>query len=626
VATLRRRLATVFLTSLLWALAGCSSAPEPAAPTAEPTAPAATASRDKSAWFGDLHIHTRWSFDAYSMKVRVGPEDAYRFARGEAIDHVSGKKIQLLGPPLDFMGLTEHGTYMGVSAALDDPEHPLRAIPFVQKLTDPDPAISGAALTEFMGSLGSSAAIPELVSDAVVKPTWQAIVELADRHDAPGRFTAFPAYEYTSMPDGQNLHRNVIFRGSDVPDRPFTSLDSNDPERLWAWMDEVRQRGDDVLAIPHNANGSNGLMYQTVTTSGDPIDALYAEVRLRNEPISEVMQIKGQSETHPVLSLDDEWADFEVADMILGRPADFSEPRGSYVRQALKDGLLLEAMQGFNPYRIGMIGSSDGHNASSPVEEANYTGKLGVLDGTPEARLHSVALPASGDFEGVDNMPLRWGAAGLAGVWAESNTREALFDAMRARETFATSGPRIRVRLFGGFGFEPGDLEGDIAEPGYARGVPMGGELEAGLDAGAPTFLVRALKDPNEAPLERLQIIKGWIEDGEAREAVFDVACADGADPNSGTHRCSLASRLPDLTDCSIEPGDGRAQLSAHWRDPGYRPGQRAFYYARVLQIPTCRWSTYDALRLGVPRPEPVPASIQERAVTSPIWLEPKAS
>jgi hypothetical protein len=336
------------------------------------------------------------------------------------------------------------------------------------------------------------------------------------------------------------------------------------------------------------------------------------------------MQIKGQSETHPVLSVDDEWADFEVADRVLGRPTLYSEPVGSYARQAFEAGLELEETLGFNPYRFGMIGSSDGHNASSPTEEANYTGKLGVLDGTPEARLGGVALPSSGDFEGVANLPLRWGAAGLAGVWADSNTRESLFDAMRAKETFATSGPRIRVRMFAGWAFEPADLDGDIAERGYAGGVPMGGELRA--DSGAPTFLVRALRDPLEAPLERLQIIKGWIENGEAHEKVFDIACADGRAPNPSTHRCSLASRLPNLNDCTIEPADGRDQLSAWWRDPESRLAQRAFYYVRVLQIPTCRWSTYDALRLGVPRPTEVPASIQERAITSPVWVAPKSS
>ncbi len=389
-------------------------------------------------------------------------------------------------------------------------------------------------------------------------------------------------------------------------------------------MEQVRAQGDDLIAIPHNANGSNGLMYARVDTAGNPIDAEYAGVRLRNEPISEVMQIKGQSETHPVLSVDDEWADFELFDRILGRPADPSRPAGSYARDALKTGLEFEQAGGFNPYRFGMIGASDGHNASSPTEEANYTGKLGVLDGTPEARLFDTANPISAaDFEAPGNIGRMWGAAGLAGVWAESNTRASLFDALRARETFATSGPRIRVRTFAGWDLAPEDLDGDFAARGYAGGVPMGGELEAAADASAPGMLVRALKDPLEAPLERLQIVKGWVEDGQARERVFDIACADGAAPDTATHRCAASSPPPNLDDCSIDEANGRAQLSAFWRDPEFDASQRAFYYARVLQIPTCRWSTWDALRLGVPRPTDVPAAIQERAITSPVWVAP---
>jgi len=618
--------------ALLVALLACSSGqapPKPATPPAlpPPTAGGPTSGAGKTAWFGDLHIHSRWSFDAYSMKVRVGPEDAYRYARGQAIDHVSGEKIQLAGPPLDFMALTEHGAYMGVSASLDDPNHPMRQIQFIQDLTSDDPAVSDAKMTEFMTSLSTGEAIPELVTDEVVMPTWRRIVELADRHNTPDEFTTFAAYEYTTMPDGQNLHRNVIFRGSDVPARPFSSLDSQNPEDLWRWMDRVRAAGSDVISIPHNGNGSNGLMYQRVDSAGQPIDAAYAAVRLRNEPISEVLQIKGQSETHPILSEDDEWANFEVFDRILGRPSLPSRPAGSYVRDALKTGIEFEANQGFNPYRIGMIGASDGHNASSPTEEANYTGKLGVLDGTPEARLqpgrrHSSAV----DLEAPNDIVLYWSAAGLAGVWAESNTRESLFDAMRRRETFATSGPRIRVRSFAGWDFTPTDLEGNIAEAGAARGVPMGGELRSGPDTPAPTFLVRALKDPIEAPLERLQIIKGWISHGVAHERVFDIACADGSAPDPLRHRCQLAESPPNPEDCSIDPTRGRAQLSAFWRDPDFRPSQHAFYYVRVLQTPTCRWSTYDALRNGLPRPDTVPAAIQERAITSPIWVRPEAT
>ena len=582
----------------------------------------------KEAYFGDLHIHSRWSFDAYSTQVPVGPDQAYRYARGEAIDHVSGRQIQMQGPPLDFMALTEHGTYMGVSATIDDPESPVHQVQLIRDLSSPDPAVSGAAFSSFMQSLSTGVALPELVTDEVIEPTWRNIVELADRNYRPGEFTSFVAYEYTSMPDGQNLHRNVIFRGSDVPSRPFSAADSPNPEDLWAWMEETRQAGDDVLSIPHNANGGNGLMYRDVNTAGEPLDAAYAELRLRNEPVSEVYQIKGQSETHPILSTDDEWADFEVFDRILGQPDAHSQPAGSYVRDALKTGLRLEAAQGFNPYRIGMVAASDGHNASSPTEEANYTGKLGFLDGTPEARLGAggsalAQLEIASDFEPTENMALMWGAAGLAGVWAESNTREALFDAMRARETFATSGPRIRLRFFGGWDFAPDDLGAEMVERGYAAGVPMGGVLDAARGE-APRFLIGAVQDPLEAPLERVQIVKGWVEDGEAREKVFDVACGDGAGPDSDTHRCAIQVSGPNLEDCSIDARQGASQLSAVWSDPEYDTGQRAFYYLRALQIPTCRWSTWDALRLGVPRPENAHATIQERAVTSPIWLNPE--
>ena len=606
----------------LWSCSGAEDVRHAVeSPLRSPAEVEAAHSDPKQAYFGDLHIHSRWSFDAYASQVRVGPEQAYRYARGEAIDHVSGAKIQMQGPPLDFMALTEHGTYMGVSASLGDPDHPVSKIPLVQDLQSPDPDVSGPALGSFLAALSTGVAIRELVGDDVVMPTWQRIAELANRNDAPGEFTSFVAYEYTSMPDGQNLHRNVIFRGERVPARPFTSVDSQNPEDLWAWMEQVRGVGDDVLAIPHNQNGSNGLMYETTDASGKPIDRLYAEVRLRNEPVSEVMQIKGQSETHPMLSPEDEWADFEIFDRILGRPQDFSQPSGSYARQALSRGLAIEQRVGANPYQFGMIGSSDGHNASSPVEEDNYTGKLGVLDGTPEARLTGSAQFAAMDsLDAPINMPLRWGAAGLAGVWARENTRAAIFDALRARETFATSGPRIRVRLYAGWDFEAADLGADLAEVGTARGVPMGGEL-AGAGGAVPRLLARALKDPREAPLERLQVVKGWLDGaGETHEAVFDIACAGAAVPDPGTRRCPKRSQPPDASDCSYDASRGDAQLSGFWQDPSFDPAEHAYYYVRVLQVPTCRWSSWDALRLGVPRPEDAPAWIQERAVSSPVW------
>jgi hypothetical protein len=420
------------------------------------------------------------------------------------------------------------------------------------------------------------------------------------------------------MPQGQNLHRNVVFRGSEVPAEPFSAFDSQNPEDLWDYMDAARASGSDVIAIPHNQNGSNGLMYATTDTAGRSIDDAYAEQRLRNEPVAEVMQIKGQSETHPELSPDDEWADFEILPTILGRPEDRSEPVGSYARHALKTGLEIEAAGGVNPYRFGMLGSSDGHNSSSPVEEDNYTGKLGVLDGTASNRL---GLSGT-SFTGAAGSSSPFSAAGLAGVWAAANTREDIFDAMRARETFATSGPRIRVQVFAGFDLSVDDLGNDMAKRGYARGVPMGGELE-GARGRAPTLLVRAVRDPREAPLERLQVVKGWIEGGAAREKVFDVACADGSFPDPDSQRCADEAPPPDLSDCSYAEADGAPQLSAAWMDPEFDASERSFYYVRVLQIPTCRWSSWDALRLVVPLREDATPWLQERAVTSPIWFRP---
>ena len=602
---------------------------ETARATSEPARPeSARLPRDplKNAYFGDLHIHSSWSLDAFAFGVRVGPEDAYRYARGEAIEHVSGERIQMQGPPLDFIALTEHANYMGIPSSAQDPDSPIRMLPLMQGLSSSEETTRVEAMGRLFAGISSDTFIPEISPDAVIESTWSELVALADRHDAPGEFTAFVGYEYTSMPDGQNLHRNVIFRGSDVPERPFSSFDSQNPEDLWSWMEASRKAGSDVLAIPHNANGSNGLMYEKTDRAGRPIEGAYAEVRMRNEPVSEIIQIKGQSETLPVLSPNDEWAAFQVLETVLGRPADKSEPQGSYARRALMDGLEMQVESGFNPYRFGMIGSSDGHNAASPVEEDNYTGKIGVVDGTPEARI----LPGAGlgDLElGDRSSGSPFSAAGLAGIWAEANTRADLFDALRAREVFATSGPRIRVRFFGGIALSEEDLEIGIAARGYSQGVPMGGVLDGSGAVGEsrrpPTFLAEALQDAREAPLERMQIVKAWVEGGTARERVYEIACADGRPPDPSSHRCALSSVAPDLRTCDYDASKGRSQLSASFTDPDFDATQAAFYYVRVLQVPTCRWSTWDAIRLGVAPPPGAPAWLQERAITSPIWYTP---
>ncbi len=606
---------------------GTSAAGGPAATDPSASAGAAQIERDplKQVYYGDLHVHTSWSLDAFAFGVRVGPEDAYRFARGGEIDHISGQKVKLAGPPLDFIAVTEHANYLGVATEAMSPSGSDHEIPLIRDLASPDPKQNAAAMGRIFAALSADTPMRELIQSKWVESTWRQLVELAEKQTVPGEFTAFVGYEYTSMPAGQNLHRNVIFRSADVPARPFSNLDSDNPEDLWAWMEKVRAEGSDLLAIPHNANGSNGLMYERVDRAGRPIDARYAEIRLRNEPVSEIVQIKGQSEAHPLLSPNDEWAGFELLEGILGRPADKSQPQGSYARRALMDGLELEAAGIPNPYRFGMIGSSDGHNATSPTEESNFTGKLGSLDGTPEARLQQGNGDGSGLTIGNRNTGSPFSSGGLAGVWAHANTRDDLFDSLRAREVFATSGPRIAVRFFGGFDLTRADLASGIAAAGYERGVPMGGVLEAKVGERRPaTFLVEAIQDPREAPLERLQLVKAWVDaDGKAREKVYDIACAGGVRPDPKTHRCAIESTPPDLSTCQVAVEKGQSQLAAAIEAPDYQDGERSFYYARVLQVPTCRWSSWDAIRLGVARPPGAVAWLQERAVTSPIWVEP---
>jgi hypothetical protein len=585
---------------------------------------------ERNAYFGDLHVHTRYSFDAYIFNVRTDPNDAYRYAKGEPLQHAFGYPIRLRGAPLDFMAVTDHATYMGVLHAMGDANHPLAKTDLAKQLISSDPAIFLPAFRQVAQSIITGEADPRLEHTDVKRDTWQKEIEAAERHNEPGVFTTFIGYEYTSMPP-YNLHRNVIFRGTQAPDMPFAATDSLNPEDLWRWMDELRDKGMESLAIPHNSNWSNGLMFQRTTFAGDPLDAAYAEVRMRNEPIVEMTQVKGTSDTHPLLSPNDEWADFEI---FADEPEIFStfdaenhaiSLEGSYVRDALKTGLQFEANENFNPYRFGLIGASDTHNAGAPYEEQSYYSKTGINDGLP-VRRGSVLPEGVASWEAFDDLPADkkppgyladWSASGLAGVWAEQNTRESLYDAMRRKEVFATSGTRIRVRFFAG----PGLTATSDSATLYARGVPMGGDLNR--SGKSPTFIAHALRDPQSAWLQRLQIVKGWIEDGNTKEAVFDIACSDGASPDRKTHRCPDNGATVDLNTCNFSFEKGDVELRAAWQDPTFDPDERAFYYVRVLENPTCRWTTWDALRAGIePRPGIAP-TIQERAWSSPIWYVP---
>ncbi len=570
------------------------------------------AAQSKAALFGDLHVHTRYSFDAFLFGTLTTPDHAYRFAKGEAVEHAGGFDIQL-DRPLDFFAITDHAFYLGMFSAWADPAHPDAERPEVKACTEARTnAERGAAFR------GCFAALADIGRREDSLTAWKAIQEAAERHNAPGEFTTFIAYEYTSSRDG-NLHRNVFYRGSEVPELPFSRLDSLNPEDLWAWMDKHREeQGIDAIAVPHNANGSNGNMFQLTKFAGEPLTAAYAEQRMRNEPLVEITQVKGTSDTHPFLSPNDEWADFEIFPYQIAS-WNKSRPQGSYVREAWMNGLALEATEGLNPYRFGIVGASDTHNVGERFDEDKYLSKVGVLaDEAPERGSVPVA-EASGFTETYQRF---FSASGLAGAWAAENTRDAVFEAFRRKETFATSGPRMKVRFAASYDF--GDLTVDAADllAHAEAGVVQGGDLAAEAE-GAPVFLAWAMADPVGTRLQRLQIIKGWERDGRAEERVYDVACSDGLEVDAATGRCPDNGAEVDLEDCSITEGVGAADLRALWQDPDFDPQQRAFYYVRALENPTCRWSTWDAIRAGTAPRLDLQRTIQERAWTSPIWIRP---
>ena len=596
---------------------------------------AAVAAGERQALFGDLHVHTRYSFDAYIFNVRATPEDAYRFARGEPIEHPLGYPIRLRGGPLDFYAVTDHATYLGVLEAFGNPDHPLSKTPLADELNSADVSASRQAFRNVANTLVTGEEVPGTIHPEVRRQAWRRIVDAAEANNVPGRFTTFVAYEYTSNPP-YNLHRNVIFRGAEVPELPFAATDSLNPEDLWRWLDEQRIRGAEALAIPHNANWSNGTMFADATFEGDPLDAAYAQLRMRNEPIVEITQVKGTSETHPLLSPNDEWANFEIfadtpgdAYSLAGLLPESISVRGSYARDALLRGLVMQERAGFNPYRFGFIGSSDTHNGGAGYEEASYVSKVGIQDGSPERR--GSTPPEGMSWNEYEELPADekpppyyadWSASGLTGVWAAANTRDAIYAALRRKDTFGTSGPRIRVRAWAGHGLDSLDLSGrGAAGRLYAEAVSMGGELAA--SEGPVEIYAQASRDPRSAWLQRLQVVKGWVEDGAAGEKVFDAACSDGLTVDAGTHRCPDNGASVDLETCAVDFERGAAELATHWIDPEFDASRRAFYYVRVLENPTCRWSTWDALRAGVEPMRGKEPVLQERAWTSPIWYVP---
>ena len=526
-------------------------------------APPVTSNPERDAFFGDLHVHTRFSFDAFLMGTRRTPDDAYRFAKGDAIEHASGFSMQLK-KPLDFQGVTDHDLYLGMMPNLANPDsefadHPIAE--FVRNATNvPGSAAAFQAVLRHLTSTRASDVEDELRNRPIALDAWQQIIASAERHNEPGKFTTFIAYEYTKSADEfQNLHRNVVFRGSNVPAEPFPAYDSQ-PEDLWNWLDEQRAKGIEGLAIPHNSNGSDGWMFAKRKWDGSAFDADYGAQRMRNEPLVENTQVKGTSDTHPLLSPNDEWANFEIMPLRIASTLP-SRPQGSYVREAYLNGLVMQEDAGFNPYKFGVIGSSDTHNAAGSFDEDNYWSKTGVLDIEPQLR-GSVPLDEPGpNGEKYANGPSRyWGGSGLAGVWAEANTRDAIYAAFRRKETFSTSGPHIKLRFFGGYAFDTATVdETQEIKNLYATGVPMGSDLNPAPgnspeDATnqTPQFYAWALRDNDSGALQRLQIIKGWVENGKTQEKVFDIACSDGLAVDPATHRCPDNGATVNLADCCL--------------------------------------------------------------------------
>lgn len=536
-----RYLAQASVAALLLA-AACKAPQEtvsaPEAPAAQPetvaeTAPPATPDpASRVALFGDLHVHTGQSFDAFISNVRATPEDAYRYARGEKISTDGGYDVQL-DSPLDFLAVTDHGEYMGIMPVMATPGTPLSQTDIAKTIFGPDAENPAVSFQKIGFTIVSGEEIKEIYDRDVIDSAWHKAIEAAEKFNEPGKFTTFAGYEFTAMtpveeseiPAAANLHRNVIFRGQ-APDRLFSTLDSTNPEDLWAWMDEQRTEGRDVMSIPHNSNASNGEMFASETYEGGELTADYAATRMRNEPVMEITQIKGTSEAHPSLSPNDEWANFELYETFIGSAAKSSPHIGDYARTALARGLGLEDAKGFNPFKFGFIGSSDTHIAAGPYMEKHFTGKFPQDGSSAEAR-HSI--PPGGEktwdeaesAAGVDTpkgilkpsmrrllAASHYSASGLAGVWADENTREAIFDAIRRKETFGTSGPRMRARMFASFDFDPSMLEDpDLIAKAYATGVPQGSDISGG-DGKAPEILAWAMRDPNSYPLQRLQVIK----------------------------------------------------------------------------------------------------------------------
>jgi hypothetical protein len=583
--------------------------------------------------WGDTHLHTNLSLDARAFGVTLGPEEAYRFARGEEVTASHGERVKL-ARPLDWLVVTDHSDAMGTMDEIVKGNPTLMRDPKVKDWHDRiaqggDTALGATmeVIETFAGITGEK--IPEILMDRdFVGSVWGRYLQTADQYNEPGRFTTIIGYEWTSTEGGNNLHRNVLYRdGADQARQmlPYTTAESFNPEDLWKWMQAYEDKsGGRVLALAHNGNVSNGLMFPEINPeTGEPLTEAYAETRIRWEPIYEVTQIKGDGESHPYLSPNDEFAGYDAPwdKANLGPvPKKPEMLQYEYARAALKTGLRLEQNLGVNPYKFGMVGSTDSHTGLATAEEENFFGKHSGKEPKPER-----ASALVGNFGDIKWYGWEQVSSGYAAVWATQNTREAIFDAMKRKEVYATTGPRITVWFFGGWDFEAADAQArSPGITGYEKGVSMGGDLRAAPAGEAPSFLVAALKDSYRGNLDRIQIVKGWLNaDGTTQEKIYDVVWSGDRQPGADGKLPPVGNTV-DVANATWTNTIGASELIAVWTDPDFDPAQRAFYYARVIEIPTPRWTAYDAKRFGVTMDSNVPMITQERAYTSPIWYSPR--
>jgi len=606
-------------------------------PEGKPYSPYADRSFPEKPLWGDSHLHTALSMDAGGFGNRLGLEDAYRFALGEQVTASSGQPVRL-SRPLDWLAITDHSDGMGMIGDI------LAASPLVTNYEQGARWSKGMraggqeavdSALDLIGTFSQGKIDPEMFANYSpgsrrYATVWDDVINAAEKFNDPGRFTAFIGFEWTSLVAGGNMHRNVIFR--DGPDRarqvvPFTTqapVGSTDPLDLYKYLEAYEEKTNGAtMAFAHNGNLSNGIMFpMDAQYTGRKIDKFYVEQRAKWERMYEMTQIKGDGETHPFLSPDDEFADYgtwDVGNLDLSTAKTDDMLAGEYAREALKNGMVLEQKLGTNPYKFGVIGSTDSHTSLAAVEEENFFGKHAGYEPSAERLSHPFMKNENGELFSWQQV-----ASGLAAVWAKDNTRASLFDAMDRKEVYGTTGPRITVRFFGGYDFTESDLRSrEPSAIGYAKGVPMGSDLTAAPEGKGPSFLVAALRDPIGANLDRIQIVKGWVDaDGATQEKVYDVAW-------SGDRQADAAGKLPavgntvDVESATWTNTIGAAELITVWNDPDFDPAERAFYYARVLEIPTPPWYLYDVLKYGSAVPQGAPTAQQERAYTSPIWYTP---